>query len=110
MPKVRACTRRDSAVLGLRWQPFPVATFNRLAPRPFPTGPKAARAFVTTAAGRLVSDRDSHFARGTRCGRDCKPDSENPFVGSVSYVDSTKIDISDSENVRGCHCLRLEDG
>jgi hypothetical protein len=108
--RVRILSEHDDGMLGLRWQLLPVARFNRLAPKPFPTGPKAGRAFVTTAAGRLVSDRDSHFARGTRCGRDCKPDSENPFVGSVSYVDSTKIDISDSENVRGCHCLRLEDG
>jgi hypothetical protein len=27
-------------------------------PRPFPTAPKAPRAFVTTAASRLVSDLD----------------------------------------------------
>jgi hypothetical protein len=61
--------------------------FDRLLPQPYRSGPKAPRAFLTTAAGRLVSDRDSHFARGTRCGRDCKPDSVNALLESASYVE-----------------------
>jgi hypothetical protein len=37
------------------------ARFNRQLPRPSPSRPKALRAFVTTAASRLVSDRDNHI-------------------------------------------------
>jgi hypothetical protein len=42
-------------VLGLRWQLLPVAKFNRQLPQPYPSSPKAARAFVTTSTCRLVS-------------------------------------------------------
>jgi hypothetical protein len=38
------------------------------AATPFPSSPKAVRAFVTTATSSLVNDRDNYFAPGTRCG------------------------------------------
>jgi hypothetical protein len=49
------------------------------AATPFPSSPKAVRAFVTTATSSLVNDRG-----------------ENGCVLSVSYADSIKIEIDDS--------------
>jgi hypothetical protein len=60
--------RHQGAVFDLRRQGSYLARFNRQLPRPFPSGPRAPRAFVTTAPCYLVSDRDDHFATGTRCG------------------------------------------